>query len=503
MTLGHLLTAAQWFFLAYFVALNLAYVALTLLAVRFIGRDEDARASLLLPRYFSGLEPPVSLLVPAYNEEATIASSIRSMLQLEYPHFEIIVVNDGSKDRTLEVLEREFALVPFPEAYRVAIPTRRIRGIYRSLRHASLRVIDKENGGKSDALNAGINAARSPLFCAVDADSILQRDSLHRVARPFLEDPTTIASGGTIRLANGCRVSEGFLEEVAMPRSWLARIQIVEYLRAFLFGRLGWSPLNAMLIVSGAFGLFRRNVVIEAGGYRTDTVGEDMELVVRLHRQHRLARKPYRIVFVPDPICWTEAPESLKVLRSQRSRWQRGLLESLTLNRQLLFHPRGGAPAWLAFPVLLLLEAAGPAIEVVGYLFFALSFALGATSAAAFGAFMLAAVGLGLLLSASALMLEELSFHLFRRRRHLWALLAAMLLENLGYRQLTAWWRLRATFTWLRRKPGRWGEMTRSGAWQAAPAPIAVHSPASHQPRETTTPPARPNQAKSCQPRQR
>lgn len=470
MTLTAIVAGAQWFFLGYFLALNLAYMALTLLAVRFIGQDDDARASLLLPRYFSGLEPPVSLLVPAYNEEATIASSIRSMLQLEYPQFEIIVVNDGSKDRTMEVLQREFELVPFPEAYRVALPTQRIRGIYRSLRHASLRVIDKENGGKSDALNAGINAARSPLFCAVDADSILQRDSLHRVARPFLEDPTTIVTGGTIRLANGCRVSEGFLEEVGMPRGWLARIQIVEYLRAFLFGRLGWSPLNAMLIVSGAFGLFRRTVVIEAGGYRTDTVGEDMELVVRLHRQHRLAGKPYRIVFVPDPICWTEAPESLKVLRSQRSRWQRGLLESLTLNRELLFHRRGGAPGWLAFPVMLLLEAAGPTIEVIGYGFFAASLFMGAASWKAFGAFMLAAVGLGLLLSASALMLEELSFHLFRRPRHLAVLLGAMLLENLGYRQLTAWWRLRATFTWLRKKPVRWGEMTRSGAWQAAPS---------------------------------
>ncbi len=489
MTLLDLVAGAQWFFLGYFLALNLAYMALTVLSVRYIGKDDDARASLLLPRYFSGLEPPVSLLVPAYNEEATIASSIRSMLQLEYPQFEIVVVNDGSKDRTMEVLKEEFALVPFPEAYRVAIPTRPIRGIYRSLRHASLRVIDKENGGKSDALNAGINAARSPLFCAVDADSILQRDSLHRIARPFLEDPTTIVSGGTIRLANGCRVSEGFLEEVGMPGGWLARIQIVEYLRAFLFGRLGWSPLNAMLIVSGAFGLFRRNVVIEAGGYRTDTVGEDMELVVRLHRQHRLARKPYRIVFVPDPICWTEAPESLKVLRSQRSRWQRGLLESLTLNRGLLLHPRGGAPGWLAFPVFLLLEAAGPLIEVVGYGFFAVSLALGATSWRAFAAFMLAAVGLGLLLSASAIMLEELSFHLYRRPRHLLVLLAAMVVENLGYRQLTAWWRLRAIFTWLRRKPGRWGEMTRSGAWQAGPTVAPGAPPASSAPGSARTSP--------------
>jgi cellulose synthase/poly-beta-1,6-N-acetylglucosamine synthase-like glycosyltransferase len=463
------LLGAQWFFLAYFVGLNLAYIALMLLSVWAIGRDADARASLLLPRFFSALEPPISLLVPAHNEEATITSSVRSMLQLEYPSFEIVVVNDGSKDGTLEVLRREFDLVPFPEAYRISIPTRRVRGIYRSLRHRNLRVIDKENGGKADALNAGINAARSPIFCAVDADSVLQRDSLHRLVRPFLEDPSTIACGGTIRIANGCRVAEGFMEEIGMPPGWLARIQIVEYLRAFLFGRLGWSPLNAMLIVSGAFGLFRRTVVIEAGGYRTDTVGEDMELVVRLHRLHRQARKPYRIVFVADPICWTEAPESLRVLRSQRTRWQRGLLESLAANCGLLFHPRGGAPGWIAFPVLLAFEAMGPLVEVIGYGFMTASFALGAISWQAFLAFMMAAVGLGLVLSASALLLEELSFHLYQRPRHLAALLAAMLLENLGYRQLTAWWRLRAIVTWLRGGPGLWGEMTRTASWQALP----------------------------------
>lgn len=471
MTWRAALDAAQWFFLAYFAGLNLAYVALTLISVRVIGRDADARAALLLPRFFSGLEPPISLLVPAYNEEATIAGAVRSMLQLEYPSFEIVVVNDGSRDRTLEVLRREFRLVPFPEAYRVSIPTARIRGIYRSLEHRNLRVIDKENGGKADALNAGINAARSPLFCAVDADSVLQRDSLQRVVRPFLEDPATIACGGTIRIANGCRVSEGFLERVGMPRSWLARVQIVEYLRAFLFGRMGWSPLNAMLIVSGAFGLFRRTVVVEAGGYRRDTVGEDMELVVRLHRLYRRSGRPYRIVFVPDPICWTEAPESLRVLRSQRTRWQRGLLESLAANRGLLFHPRGGAPGWLAFPVLLLFEALGPLIEIVGYGFMTVSFALGCVSWQALAAFLAAAVGMGLLLSASALLLEELSFRLYTRPRHLGVLLAAMVLENVGYRQLTAWWRLRALATWLGRRPGRWGEMTRSAAWQEAPRP--------------------------------
>jgi cellulose synthase/poly-beta-1,6-N-acetylglucosamine synthase-like glycosyltransferase len=227
--------------------------------------------------------------------------------------------------------------------------------------------------------------------------------------------------------------------------------------------------MNAMLIVSGAFGLFRRTVVIEAGGYRTDTVGEDMELIVRLHRWCRMARRPYRIVFVPDPICWTEAPESLSVLRSQRTRWQRGLLESLAANRRLLFHPRGGAPGWLAFPVMLLFEALGQLIEVIGYGFMIATLAVGATSWPAFGAFMVAAVGMGLLLSACALMLEELSFRLYKRPRDLAALVGAMLLESFGYRQLTAWWRLRAIGTWVSRRPGRWGEMTRTASWQDVP----------------------------------
>jgi len=468
MSAGDLIAGVQWFFLAYFVGLNLAYITLNVVSLRAIGKDADARASFLLPRFFSGLEPPISLLVPAYNEQAIIASSIRSLLQLEYPGFEVVVVNDGSRDETLEVLKREFQLVPFPEAYRVSIPTRPVRGIYRSLAHRNLRVVDKENGGKADALNAGVNAARYPLVCAVDADSVLQRDSLERVVRPFLEDPDVIACGGTIRIANGCRVSEGFMEEVGMPRSWLARIQIVEYLRAFLFGRMGWSPMNAMLIVSGAFGLFRRTVVVEVGGYRTDTVGEDMELVTRLHLRYRSAGKAYRIPFVPDPICWTEAPESLRVLRSQRMRWQRGLLESLTLNRALLFHPRGGAPGWLAFPVLVLFEAMGPLIEVAGYGFMIATWILGWVSWQGFAAFLLAAVALGLVLSASALLLEEMSFRLYRKPGHLGALLVAMVLENFGYRQLTAWWRMRAIFRWVFGGSGQWGVMTRSAAWQAA-----------------------------------
>src|SRR5262245_46626816 len=304
MSTPDLILAGQWFILMYFVAINLGYLSLNLISIASIRRYLEARALDELPRAQSGFEPPVSVLVPGYNEEATIADSVRSMLQLNYPEYEVIVVNDGSRDGTLEALKREFALVPFPEAYRRRVESKPVRGIYRSTIFPNLRVIDKENGGKADALNAGINAARYPLFCGVDADSVLERESLRRVAQPYSEDPTTIAAGGTVRIANGCDVSGGFLVGVGLPRNALALFQIIEYLRAFLFGRMGWSPMNAVLIISGAFGLFRKETVVAAGGYRTDTVGEDMELVVRLHRLHRVRAKPYRITFVPDPICW-------------------------------------------------------------------------------------------------------------------------------------------------------------------------------------------------------
>jgi cellulose synthase/poly-beta-1,6-N-acetylglucosamine synthase-like glycosyltransferase len=274
-----------------------------------------------------------------------------------------------------------------------------------------------------------------------------------------------------VRIANGCEVEGGFMTRVALPRNPLALLQVVEYLRAFLFGRLGWAPMNAVLIISGAFGVFRRESVVAAGGYRHDTVGEDMELVVRLHLKHRLERKPYRIHFVPDPICWTEAPESLRVLKGQRVRWQRGLAESLSLNLALLFHPRGGAPGWLAFPFMAVFEWMGPMIEVAGYLFMALAYAFGLVSGEALVVFLLVAFGFGLLLSVSALLLEEVSFQIYPGLKPLPVLLATALLENLGYRQLNSSWRLWGLLRWMAGAKGGWGQMKRTASWRKTPSP--------------------------------
>lgn len=455
-----------WFVLFYFIALNGSYLLLNLLSLRTLHRKGQEQFLDDFPQAYSGLEPPVSILVPAYNEEATIAASIRSMLQLTYSEFEIIVINDGSADGTLEVLKREFNLLPFPEAYRRQIQTKDIHCIYRSTYYPNVRVIDKVNGGKADSLNAGINASRYPLFCGVDADSILQRDSLERVVKPFLNDPTVVATGGTVRVANGCEVSGGFLTKVGLPKNIWALFQVVEYLRAFLFGRLGWSTFNGMLIISGAFGVFRKEEVILAGGYRSHTIGEDMELIVRLHRLLRAKRQPYRIEFVPDPVCWTEVPEDYKTLKNQRVRWQRGLAESLNANWGLLFSRNGGTPGWLAFPFMVFFEWLGPLVELGGYVFMIVAFLLDAISWQAFSAFLFVALGLGILLSASGLLLEEMSFHIYPRGKHLLGLGLIVILENLGYRQLNTVWRLIGLYRWALQAESSWGTMKRNGNWQ-------------------------------------
>ena len=456
-----------WFIFGYFILLNGGYLGLNFLSILALQRNKHEKLLDELPQVFSGLDPGISILVPAYNEEATITAAIRSMFQLTYSDFEIIVINDGSKDSTLDVLKREFFLLPFPHAPRDGLATKPVRGVYRSVHYPNLRVIDKENGGKADSLNAGINASRHPLFCGVDADSILARDSLQRVAKPFLNDSRTVATGGTVRVANGCEVSDGFLTRVELPTNIWALFQVVEYLRAFLFGRLGWSQLNAMLIISGAFGLFRTDVVTAVGGYRSNTIGEDMELVVRIHRMLRKQRKSYRIEFVPEPVCWTEAPEDFKTLKNQRIRWQRGLSESLSSNWGLMFSRNGGAPGWLAFPFMVLFEWLGPVVELGGYLFMAYAYAFGLVSWEAFSAFLMMAIGLGILLSASGLLLEEISFHMYPGFRHLATLALVVVLENFGYRQLNSWWRLVGLYRWATQRESSWGEMKRKGVGQA------------------------------------
>lgn len=463
--MNSLTTFATWFVLGYFILLNLCYLALNFLSLGALKRRAEEELLDDLQQISSRLSPPISVLVPAYNEETTIVASVRSMLQLAYSEFEVIVINDGSRDGTVAVLKEHFDLLEVKEPLSQPLATKEVRSSWRSAIYPNLRLIDKENGGKADAINAGINAARYPLFCAVDADSILQRDSLQRIARPFLNDPELAAAGGTVRIANGCDVSGGYLKRVGLPSNLLALFQVVEYLRAFLFGRMGWSAIGGLLIISGAFGLFRKEVILRVGGFRANAIGEDMELVLRMHNVLRKAGEPCRIEFVPDPVCWTDAPEDWKTLRNQRIRWQRGLSESLSFNRELLFSRHGGVPGWVAFPFFVIFEWLAPLVELGGYVFMLVAWLLGGISLEALLAFLFVAIGLGVLLSVSGLLLEEMSFHLYPKRRHLLVLLGIVVLENFGYRQVNTWWRLVGLWRWAMQKENQWGVMTRKASW--------------------------------------
>jgi cellulose synthase/poly-beta-1,6-N-acetylglucosamine synthase-like glycosyltransferase len=450
--------------IAYFGALNAIYLCFTVLAWRGITRHLRERPySGEAEAFASPLTPGITIVLPAYNEEAGIVQSVRSLLRLRYPLFQIVVVSDGSTDGTIERLREAFDLVPIRKALRQGMEHAPIREVFASRLHGEVLVIDKENGGKADALNAGATVAEHPFLCACDADAMLEEDALLRVAKPLLDDPDlVVATGGIVRIANGCKIEAGQVLEVGLPRNRLATFQVVEYFRAFLVGRMGWSRLRSLLIISGAFGLFRRDVVETVGGWWDDTVGEDMELVVRMHRHLRARGEEYRIVFVPDPVCWTEAPETLAVLSRQRRRWQRGLFEALWRHKRMFANPRYGVVGLVGFPYFVIFEFLGPLVELTGYVMIPLAVIFGGLSIGFLVAFTLMAVLLGVLLSVSALALEEFSFRRHPSTREVNRLLLYSVTENFGFRQLSSLWRVQALID-LVRKTRTWGEMERKG----------------------------------------
>jgi len=457
------LVTFDWIVLGYFVVVNTVYLVL------LVSAAWEMRSHLLLERserrwrvLQSDVAPTISVLAPAHNEAATIAGSVRAMLGLSYPNLELVVVNDGSGDRTMQVLIDTFALVAVHPVFDRAVETKPVTALYRSRSHPSLIVIDKENGGKADALNAGLNVAGGRLVCAVDADTIIEPDALQQMVRPFITRDDVVAAGGTIRIVNGSEVRNGRVTALRIPHSALAGFQVVEYLRAFLFGRLGWNRLGGNLIISGAFGLFDRRAAAEAGGYRHDTVGEDMELVVRLRRRSYEAGGPKRVEFIPDPVAWTEVPESLRVLGRQRDRWHRGLADTLRRHKRVFMNPRYKTMGLFVFPYFVIVELLAPVVEALGLLGLGAGLLLGAVDASFAVLFFLVAYGLGVVLAAFTLMLEELSFHRYERLGDRALLVVWLLLESLGYRQLTVVWRLRGIWKFLRKRTD-WGAMQRRG----------------------------------------
>lgn len=448
-------------FLAYFVFVNGFYLALISLSARVVRRYGRIAAMTEYDGVFgTTFYKPVSVIVPAHNEAATIVQTVSSALAVHYPELEVVVVNDGSTDGTLSELIASFDLIPSPATVKCDIPCGVIHGLYESPTYPGLLVIDKERGGKADALNAGINGSSFPLICNIDADSIIDVRSMVQITRPFLEDHRVVAVGGVVMPANGCDIEKGEVKRVGLARSNLARFQTVEYLRAFLFGRLGWSRLNSLMIVSGAFAIFRRTALVEVQGYRTDAVGEDMELVLRMHRVFALKKRPYRIVFLPDPICWTQAPEDMKSLSKQRRRWHRGLADSLAKNRQLCLNPKYGGVGLVGYPFFILCELLTPVVEIVGYFIVALAIALHAISWQLGLSITACAILLGTIMSTSALLLEARAFRRYANMRDTLVLAAHALLEGFGYRQLHSLWRCMGLVDYFRKQTS-WGQPAR------------------------------------------
>lgn len=449
------------FCMGYTLLLNLIYLIQIMVSYIKIGRNFKRRS---VDDYIDYVDsenlPPISLIVPARNEQENIVDNIHALLKLDYPEFELIVVNDGSTDQTHEKIVNAFELHKIEYTIKVSLPTKPIRGVYHNPEYPNLIYVEKDNGGKSDALNAGINMSVYPLFVCLDADSRLERDSVLKLATEFIKDSKTVVAGGLVRIANGSVIRDGEWRSFKIPDKAVEKFQIIEYFRAFLAGRVSWGLTNSLLIVSGAFGVFRKQTVIDCGGYKTNTVGEDMEIVVNIHEKLRKARQKYRIVFCEDAVCWTQGPMSLKDLRTQRRRWQIGLLDSLLQHKKMILNPSYGMVGMLSVPYSWLFEIFGAPIEVLGYFIIPLSLFLGELSLYYFFLYFILAVSLGIIISLGGLILEQ-KIHFGRMTAKQCRQLANYaFLENFGYRQCITLFRVEGMLKY-RKLRRTWGIIKR------------------------------------------
>ena len=424
--------------------------------------------------------PTVSVLAPAYNEGKTIVENVRSLLSIYYTNLEVIVINDGSKDDCLLQMIRAYDLEKIDFFVDYKIKTKEVRGVYKSRNsiYNKLLVVDKVNGGKADALNVGINVSSNKYLVCIDVDCILEQDALLKMIKPFLEetDEKVIASGGVVRIANSCEIEDGKLVKVRMAEEYLPRMQILEYIRAFILGRMAWSRLNGLMLISGAFGAFDKEIAIKAGGYDHNTVGEDMELVVRMRRYMEERNVKYRVTYIPDPLCWTEAPNSFNILGRQRNRWTRGTIETLKFHRKMFLNPKYGLLGMLSYPYWFFFEMCAPVIEFFGFVSFFIFAALGLMDWSFFFSYLLFIICFGYLYSAFAILMEVMTYNQYKRRTDVMILLFTALTEPFYFHPFVVWSAIKGFVDYLRKK-NAWGEMTRQGfAKKTGTAPVAIET---------------------------
>jgi cellulose synthase/poly-beta-1,6-N-acetylglucosamine synthase-like glycosyltransferase len=451
----------------YFLVANGFY--LTILCLGFLEARKKYHEQLTnISAHLSSLKSlkPISILVPCYNEEVSVEASVSSMLRLDYPNFEVIVCNDGSKDRSMEIMMEKFSLKPIEILPVQTLPSKKINAVYRSDLFHNLTVIDKENGGKSDALNAAINYSTFPLICCVDSDSIIDSKGLVNISMPFLESDNVIASGGTVLVANPSskKIKDKFTNiSTTVPSTWLGMIQVVEYLRAFLVGRLGWSYIKCTPIISGAFGLFKKSTVIKAGGYDTTAIGEDMELLLRMQSYCLKEKENYVISLLPIPVCWTEAPSDLKSLRNQRVRWSQGLADCLWKHKDMIFSPWAKSIGMIGLPYFLFFEILAAPLEIIGYVTSIIGISIGVLSWQVILSFLGATVVFGCILNLGAVIIDQITFEKYSRISDLFKVAIGSVLEHFGFRQLHLYWRLQGILQWTDGKHD-WGFIRRIGS---------------------------------------
>lgn len=442
--LEQLIDYANLVFIAYFIGANLGYTLLMVLSLYSVSlHAKYARLKTFTELADSPVTLPVAVIIPAYNEEENIVQSVLSMFDLNYPEKEVIVVDDGSTDATLDRLIEHFRLQPMDLIFREKLKTGQPLACYYSPDFSQLIVLSVKHGGKAHALNCGINMAHSPYFCTVDADSIVEKDALLRLMAPVMQSTENIVvSGGIVNIANGSTLRNGRLEKLALPSSWLEKCQVVEYIRTFLFGRPGWNMMNATFITSGAFCLVHRESAIEAGGYGADTVTEDIDMVASIRRCMTAQRRKYKIIFTSDPICWTEAPRTLKMLARQRRRWQLGLAQTLIKNKDMIFNPKYGNTGLLSLPFHLFIEVIGCVVEALGtVVLLPISFIFLGSPLRLFLLFMVLSIGYGTMLSMGSIALEEITLRRYPRLKDVLVLMVFAVVENLGYRQVVTLFR--------------------------------------------------------------
>lgn len=457
------------FFLIYALILFIIYILIAILSTielkRYVNKNKyfDYRSILSYKNL-----PSVSIIAPAFNEEKSIIENIRSLLSIYYPQIDVIIVNDGSTDESLAKAIEHYGLIKVEMAIEYEVKSSKIRGIYRSIHSefANLILVDKENGGKADALNAGINVSRSDLFVAVDVDSIIEPDAVLRLVKPFLEEEKgrkVISSGGVIRVANNCDIKDGRITKVRFPKAILVKFQVLEYFRAFTLGRMAWSKVDGLLIISGAFGMFDRNIVVAVGGYDRTTVGEDLEIVVRMRKYMRNELKmKYKVAFIPDPLCWTEVPSSIKILSRQRNRWTRGAIDTILKHKDMMFNPRYGRIGMISFPYWVLFEWLAPIVELVGFVYFIILIILGGVNPSSYLMLSLFVLSFAFAFSMLGVLFEAIMFNKYKGYSYLLQVIFFSLIEVIVFHPINVYFAIRGNFSFFIKNNQKWGVMTRT-----------------------------------------